>query len=781
MGKGLPLWLGFHGALALLLGASLLFASPLGFNTDLLDILPPARGGELLAQAADKVLTERSARQITVLAAHQDFAAARRAGSRLYAALAGSPFFESLSFETDADASSALAAFFHAYRYALLDEETALLLESAQAGAVARDALANAYGMFTLSSLDTLETDPFLLGERNMRSLLASPLFTMGALSPRDGVLCAERDGRWFVMLRGAVSAAGSAFSHRENAVTLIYAAAKDAAAGEGGGAFYFSGAPFHTFESASATRKEVARISALSLLLVAALFVLVFRSLLPAALSLAAALLSIGTALAGSLLFFRELHLITLVFGTALIGTSLDYSIHYCVLRYRGGLEGPAVRERIGRGIALGFASTEICFLLLLFAPFAILKQFALFSLFGMASSYLTVTRLYPLLPLRVKNAVFAPRRIRRGARAGILAGRIILAVLALIAGGFAFLNREKLAVHNDIRGLYTAPPFLAEQEQIVSQTLDYGASPQYFLVAGASEQETLEQEEALRALLDREIAEKQLRSFVAVSSVIPPLRRQERNRAAAAKLLPLAAGQFAALGFPPDAAEAFIADFEREAGRRLRPSSEMPRYFKDLLENLWIGELGGRYYSCVLLIRPEGDGGRFRQIAAGLEGVYFVNKAGGVGENLDALTGLLLKLYGAAYLAVLVLAKCFYPWRDVLRIGILPLLLALACASALILADIPAGFFPVCAFLLVFGLGLDYSFYCLENKRRGNHGAGTLAVALSFLTTLLSFGALAFSGFTPVRVFGLVIGAGLSTAFVSALLLGGGAHDPR
>ena len=42
-------------------------------------------------------------------------------------------------------------------------------------------------------------------------------------------------------------------------------------------------------------------------------------------------------------------------------------------------------------------------------------------------------------------------------------------------------------------------------------------------------------------------------------------------------------------------------------------------------------------------------------------------------------------------------------------------------------------------------------------------------LAIMLSFITTIISFGALALSSFVPVHLIGLVIFLGLATAYVS------------
>ena len=81
--------------------------------------------------------------------------------------------------------------------------------------------------------------------------------------------------------------------------------------------------------------------------------------------------------------------------------------------------------------------------------------------------------------------------------------------------------------------------------------------------------------------------------------------------------------------------------------------------------------------------------------------------------------------------------------------------------------------GFFSSAALILVFGLGLDYVFYMVARKK-GDLLTLT-AVVLSFLTTILSFGALALSSFVPVHIFGLTVLSGLSVAFISAMLLEG------
>ena len=108
---------------------------------------------------------------------------------------------------------------------------------------------------------------------------------------------------------------------------------------------------------------------------------------------------------------------------------------------------------------------------------------------------------------------------------------------------------------------------------------------------------------------------------------------------------------------------------------------------------------------------------------------------------------------------------------------------------------------FFSVTGLILVFGLGLDYIIYMMENEKRPiipvvepdttvvecpRSGCiettcdpttpilEPFATAVSFLTTIISFGALALSSFKPVHLIGLSIFIGLATAYISSFFYG-------
>jgi predicted exporter len=780
------IWLIVHGGLALALGISSLFWGTPRINTNLFDILPAA-GGLRAVAPADAVVSERNGRQIIILAAAADFPQAKAAAAELYTSLReqpeSGPYFETLTLWADEQFLSSVRQYLYEYRFMLLSQKDRELAEQGRAAAIARDALASVYGAFSFAPLDTLESDPFLLVERNIQQMLASSLMSGGSLSLKDNVLAAHYEGNWYVMLRGSLSPAGTALTTKRSAVPLIYRHIEETAAANPAVRFYCSGVPFHSYASASGAQREISLISSVSGALVLLLFLWAFRSPAPALASFSAAGISILTALASSLLFFREMHILTLVFGTTLIGTCVDYSLHFFVRRMETAGNGVSVRLRIIRGAAMSYVSTAICFLALLAAPFRILKQFSVFSVAGLTSSFLSVMCLFPLLArgapanrtgrhrLRLSSLRFFSAPLPPALRHSLLAAAVLVCAVLII------LNRDKIHIENQLSSLYTMPAPLLESERINARALNLGSAGWYFIIAGDSAQEVLENEEAMRKELDGEIARGNLASYMAASLFVPSIQTQRASYEAAGKLLPLAEAQFEALGFPPGTAEAYRRQYAENGRRYLLPeSAALPR---SITGNLWIGQTGSRWYSAVIPLHAK-DEAPFRAIAQTHANVFFINKARDTGAELDRLTRIMLLLLLAALTLIAAAASRLHSWKLTLRILAVPLFLALIVLAVLCSLNIPLGFFSVVGLLLGAGLGLDYLFYSAESERRpgGNAASHTrISIFLSFITSALSFGALAISSFVPVHVFGVTVCAALCAAYISALLLSGGA----
>ena len=769
------LWLFYHLGLPALLVMSIFIAGPLRINTSLSEMLPQSTSSRAVAEA-EKILGERSNRQAIVLAAAEDFDTAKKGASLLYAALEKSPDFDEISFYYDSSVIEGFAEFLHKYRFAIAGRETLALLESGRAGKIAEDALVSIFGAFTFIPLNNLETDPFLLANRRMEEFISSPLLSRGSMSPKDNVLAAYDDGIWYVMLRLNLNPRVVSVAGNNNGVPVIWAQADAVTELVPGLSFYYSGVPFHSYESSSSAQREISIISFVTVLMILAFFLYIFRSPLPVIFSILDVGTSIAIAAGAALLFFREIHIITFVFGTTLIGIGVDFSIHFFI-HWKGNnafKDGVEIRSRLFKTITVCFVSTEICFSVFLFAPFLILKQFAVFSMAGILSAYLTFYCIYPFLkmpPEEKRKVSFLTGRFFQGIKnisvpfflkAGIAA---ILAASGLL---ILFFHPLGMKIENNISSLYTMSNFMMESEKRSGKVLDYGSHFWYFIVSGSSLEETLEHEESLVLRLEEEVRRGNLGSVLGTTVFVPSIKTQEKTYGAMRALLPLAEAQFDYLGFPSDFTEAFYREFE--GGKIFCLPENAPPLAG--LSNLWIGETGGNFYSCVMPLNA-GDEGIFRSIADEFEFAHFISKAKDIGRDLDTLTRTMLLFFLAAYAVIFVIVCFLYPWKDSVKICAVPFFLVICTWAAMAVNMIPMGFFSAAALILVFGLGLDYTFYMVQRKR--SDSLTLLAVILSFLTTLLSFGALAFSSFRPVHIFGFTVFAGLSAAFIFAMLLQG------
>ncbi|MCL1959272.1 MAG: MMPL family transporter [Spirochaetes bacterium] len=772
--KPIRFWLFFHLAIPALLGFSVLLTGTVRINAMLQDMLPQSAQSKE-AVKADNILSEKNAGEAIILAAAPDFENAKKGADFLFNEFEKSTKVRQLFLYFDSTGMAQLNDFLYKYRFVITGKETLSLLENGKADEIAEDAIAAAYGAFNFFSLENIDKDPFLLTQRRMEDIAPS-LLLGGSLGLKDDVLSSHIDGKWYVLLRMTLSPQAVSLSGSRNIIREIYAAAEEIKKDTPDLEFYFSGVPFHSYESSSNAQREISVISTAALLIILALFLFIFRSPLPVLLSVFDALLSLIMATTAALLIFREVHIITFVFGTTLIGTCVDYSIHFFI-HWKGNTalkNGNEIRSHISKSIIMCFVSTEICFFAFLLAPFPILKQFAVFSMTGLASSFLSIYCFFPCIKVPQKRKMeFFTGKLFSYFKNFSLPPAVRVLIIAIFSVGcllIIFLHPNGIKIENDISSLYTMSSSMQESEKITSRVLGQGSSFWYFIVSGRSPEETIENEEKLIQRLKKESSAHKTDSFLGTSVFVPSVKKQEETYEAMKTLLPLVKTQYQYLGFPPEYTEIYYNEFA--LGAQYCLPEKAPAVTG--ISNFWIGEINGHYYSCVLPVIPE-DEEIYRSIAGEFDFVYFINKAKDISRDLDTLTKTMIYFFLAAYFIISAVIFIFYPRRDILKICSVPFFLIFSSLAVLTLSNIPLGFFSIAGLIMVFGLGLDFIFYMTGNFNPNTGGAQftKLAVTLSFLTTLLSFGALVFSNFTPVYIFALTVSSGLSAAFFSAMLL--------
>ncbi|MCL2293258.1 MAG: MMPL family transporter, partial [Spirochaetes bacterium] len=765
------LWCIVHLGIPALLGLSLFFAAPLRLNTQLLDLLPQKDLSKIAE--VDNILTERNGREMVILFASPVFEKARNTAISFYNEFKNAADVDSASLLFDSHVIAEFVEFFYNYRFVVAGKNTIELLESGNAGEIAMDALAWTFGAFSYTPLDNIDTDPFRLTERRMREFLSSSLLAGGNIGIKQDVLSVQKDGIWYVILRMTLSSQAVSVSNIANSIVgEIYSAAALIKETVPGLELFFSGVPFHSYESASRAQREISILAAISMVFILLLFFIIFRSPIPVIFSILDVLISLVLATTAVFLFFREVHVFTFIFGTTLIGICVDYSIHFFI-QWKGNAalkNGYEIRSSISKRLIMCFVTTTICFIAILFAPFPIFRQFSVFTLVGLISSFLTAYCIYPLLKLPDEHKRYF--RFLHGKRKSIppVFRVIFVSVLVVISIIILFFNPQGMKIKNDLNSLYTMSPFLEESEKLAAMVLGHGSSPWYFIVSGSSAEETLKNEEWLTLRLEEEIARGNLSSFLGTSMFVPSLERQKRTYKAMSALLPLAGVQYENLGFPREYEKIFYAAFA-EGNKFLRPE-DVTLWAE--VSNLWIGEINGYYYSFVFPFHPK-DSGVFKSIADEHDFVFLINKAEDIHRNLDILTRTIVLLFFIAYFMIAVIIFIVYPLKESIKLCITPVLTVLAVLAVLAVKNIPLGFLPIAALILVFGLGLDFMFFMAGSKNGKEKKLVRLAVFLTLLASVLSFGLLTFTSFLAISIFGFTVAAGVTAAFIFTMLLHG------
>lgn len=787
----LPAWIIYHAAVLVFFVITLIaFPGKVGIDSDLFNLVPKSISMASVKKADDKMMAVTS-QNIFILVSNEDFKEAKRVAENVYGQLEGSRNFESVSLYSDVGAMSEITDFLYENRWNLLDEKTAddILSSPDAASDFAMNALAQAYSGFTMLPLDNLESDPFLITEYNFQNYLSAVQNAGTAMSVKDGVLASQFDGKWYVMIRGILSVSGAKLASKNNAITEIYAAcdkAKSPEAGAGETSFVFSGTPFHSHESSNSANREISIIATVSMLVVIILLIFIFRSVKPLLFSVGAIILSVGIAVVATLAVFHKMHVITLVFGTSLIGSCIDYSLHFFT-HWAGNKNlksGTEIKNHIFSGLLMAIISTGICFAILLFAPFAILKQMSLFCLTGLVSSFLTTVAVYPYIKLPAERGNV---RFTNGFEKVVSVleqkwvGRTVISVLFIVSVLLIAVFHKNVKVKNDLLTLYNMEGRLLEDEITASKVIQYTPGG-WYIISGDTEEAVLQNEEALRR--DFENVTEGLVGYVSTTNFVPSLQMQKKSQAAYERLLSMAESQLEALGYSNDEAvilsEKMRKDFYDSKDKYVSiEAGTVPDFITSAISSAWLGEIDGKYYS-VMLPTKVTDYTTYRSLVENNNDVFFISKSQDISKDLDSLTLMVLKFFIVAYILMFVMLKFFYTWKQTLKIISVPFLIILVVIAVFAACKINLEFFSVTGLILVFGLGLDYIIYMMENEKKKTV-LEPFATLVSFITTIISFGALALSSFKPVHLIGLSIFIGLATAYISSFFYGRAANDSK
>ncbi|HEY1992039.1 MAG TPA: hypothetical protein VGH71_06215 [Gammaproteobacteria bacterium] len=727
-------------------------------DTDILTMLPAQQDSAVVA-AATAESREAFVNEVLMLVSGGDGPATRAAAQ----AAAGAASAQGLKADDTGQSLDRLLALYKTHRFALLDPAQAQRLEKGGATALATDiatSLASPTGM-----VDAFGSDP----GGHLAAFLGKLPRPYPDFLPDGPYFSALKDGRRYYLVRtvlggsAAFGAAGSA-----QAARAVRAAGDAAHAACPACGFTATGAPLFADAARRSAQTESIWLSLASTLLIMTLIAWVFRSFAPHVLAGLQLVASVLAASAAVILCFGSIQVITLVFGTTLIGIAIDYAFLYFSEYWFGEAAPEQVMDAVRPGLYMGLATGIVAFGFLLLAGFPALTQFAVFSVVGLLEAGLLVVLIFPVSlthfpQVPAHAAVLWPQRfIQAACRAHWRRAALpVLALLLAVPGWFM------LRASDDVRSLQNLPPAMLAADAGIRETLGQVPPPGFFLEEAADIQTALQHEEALFAQVN--VGAPQL-ATLGLSRFLPSAARQQASLAAWQKVFgdPTALrAAFTHLGLPAKLAGRSAAEWQQADHAVLTPEQAFAA--APDLKRLVIGD--GDKLALLSTVTGGGDlnPDTLRSYAAAVPGVNFVDPLGRIAATFQRLRVRATWLVIIGYLLISTLLVWRYGRRDALRMLWPPLLALGVTLGALGLLGEPLNIFVVVALILILGLGRDYAVFLREG---GTRRSPALAVSLSALTMLFSFGLLAVSATPVLHVFGVATLVGILASFLSAPL---------
>lgn len=541
------------------------------------------------------------------------------------------------------------------------------------------------------------------------------------------------------------------------------------------------SGPGLFAVKARESIRSEISRISLMSSIGIGLLLLWIYRSpkamvfgLLPVTAGTVAAIVAVD-------LVFGTVHGITIGFGAALIGESVDYAIYFFVQSGRVGIQ--AWRESFWPTIRLGVMTSIAGFGALLFAGFPGLAQLGVYALAGIITAAL-VTRF--VLPAVAGEGV-------RVAPTGPLAHTTLrwldhawrlrwpMLVLAFVALAYLVQQRDTLW-GRDLSALST----VTDEEAQVDARLraDIGAPDARYmvLVSAPGREAALEAAEEASRRLDGLVAGGDMAGYDSPTRFLPSeqVQRQRLDSLPPAQAM-RAELQRALEGAPLSASrlEPFLQAVEAARHSPLLQRSDLDGTAMALAVDSLMSQSGDQW-SIVLPLRPtvlddgqpsDIDGARVRQALDGTSAVFIDLKAEFESLYADYLgQAIALSLAGVA-LITLMLAFTLRSLRRLVRM-MLPLFMTVVLLMAgLHLGGSSINMLHLVGLLMVVAVGSNYTlFFDTMDEDGGLAPDVWSSMTVAVVTTLIGFGALAVSHVPVLRSIGGVVAPGVVIVLVLA-----------
>ncbi|MFA7556909.1 MAG: MMPL family transporter [Hydrogenophaga sp.] len=627
---------------------------------------------------------------------------------------------------------------------------------------------------------------PYLLQDPTGEMIEILAQLHPGSEPDTRGGVWASRDGQRALLLAQTRAPGGDTDGQAQaiNTVRAQFAALQQAHALDGL-SLSLSGPGMFAVQAREDIRSDIERISLISSIGIGLLLLWIYRSPRMMALGLLPVVAGTVAAIVAVDLVFGMVHGITVGFGAALIGESVDYAIYFFVQSGRVGLQ--AWRETFWPTIRLGVVTSIAGFGVMLWAGFPGLAQLGVYALSGIAVAALVTRFVLPVVAGDRHDipppGVVGNTTLRWLGQAWRL--RWPAWILTAVALLYLVQHHDRLWSTN-LSALSTVTEADAQADARLRTDIGAPDARYMVLVAAGDRESALRQAEAAGQRLDRLVDEGLIGGYDSPVRFLPSEHTQRQRLDALPPREELQRRLTQALQGAPLSAERLTPFLDAVAAARQAPPmtrADLAGTAMSLAVDAMMSQADGQW-NIVLPLRPPATGSpdipadAVRQALAGTGAVF-------IDLKLEFETLYADYLQQAVYLALggvlAITAMLAFAMRSWVRIG--RMVLTLAMTVIMVMAALHAlgtelNLLHLIGLLLIVAVGSNYTLFFDQIDADGGLAVDVWSsMSVAVVTTVIGFGALAASTAPVLKAMGTTVAPGV----VIALLLAAAFIVPR
>ncbi|MDG6896549.1 hypothetical protein A6A19_00695 [Actinobacillus delphinicola] len=511
--------------------------------------------------------------------------------------------------------------------------------------------------------------------------------------------------------------------------------------------------------------QKEMTVMSILGISLTLALLLFVFRTwrvfylFIPIGIGLICGMTSV-------ILYFGQIHALTIVIGTSLVGVLIDFPLHWLVSACgKAQTASPIVMKQLQKTFFISLLVTLIGYGLLAFTHLPILQQTALFSATALICVMLATWLFMPIL--------FKGYKLQKIFR---FSGRVHFKVPKKVKtmGGYAFIIFVVVGIfrsqwHDDIRQWVNLPKALLQQSMAIRDITKIDLSQQYFLVQADNPQALLRKDQQVSVWLQTQQKRGAIGHFQSLGEWLNTAEQQREFIHKFQQLPPSVYAPLVEIGIPAEYLQKQAQSLSQTPILDLENALKLP--LAQAKQRLYLGEVLPKIYVSIIPVSGATNSALMQHFAQKIVGVTWQDKRQALNQTFQQTRDQALGLKLLSFLLAALLLFKFFGVRDTAKILSIPFAAIIITIGLLGWLAIPISLFSLFGLLLVSAIGIDYAAYVFSvpDKTTGRY----FTIQLAATTTLISFVLLGLSSTPAVADFGFSVSIGTIVSVILTFLV--------